>query len=657
MIALLGLAQIPLGLTLYGSPLVLFVLYALAVFALLVTYFILTHLRERRGGNDYDSRYSYGTGSVVENRRARRDEGRTEGRTGTIVKGAIAGAGLYALADRFRRRKSQSRLDPVGAPDVGPGGGPEVVGHGRHSSSYIEDEKYSDYSRDHGGDGVWEDRLLRIAAPIGAAGLVTRFFDRRYRDRDSDGGEYGPPLAGATAIHEGRHGEGRLPPGGPIPLSQPLQENRLPLNQPFPDGQHPLNQPFPRGQRPHDQPLPIGQRPPNRPSSDLTYSSYQSASGEPRRGHGLRDGIATLGVLGLARSIFNRRRGRNQDQQLAEEQDARVHGGHLAGDGRPARHHRPGSSSISSDATSLTGINRPHHGNGIPPIPAGAYPTGAAGAAIATHERDRNRNEELPLGGIPRNGQVAMPPIPPDPHGIFHADSSGSEVYIGDDGRNHWRHHAGRDAAAAGIAGGAMGLAAAEAAKASSSRRDSRDRRQSASGGIPSVASPPVSVKVKMHEDGRHVTLRRLPEAEAAAQREAREARRRSQERSGRRRGDSASSLSGTEGSGDRFRRNQFQERQQAEAMRIESERLAAARAQAQYQKTAINVPAPPPVQESSSNLRPPRTASIGSPGTYDGNTTEASADYANNRRRRRAERAQAKQAREAKGGKTVEFE
>jgi hypothetical protein len=35
--------------------------------------------------------------------------------------------------------------------------------------------------------------------------------------------------------------------------------------------------------------------------------------------------------------------------------------------------------------------------------------------------------------------------------------------------------------------------------------------------------SPPVSVKVKMHEDcDRHVTLRRLKEQEAAAEREAR---------------------------------------------------------------------------------------------------------------------------------------
>lgn len=656
MIALLGLAQIPLGLTLYGSPLALFVLYALAVFALLVTYFILTHVRERRLGNDYDSRYSYGTGSVVEDRRSRRDERRSGGRTGNVIKGAIAGAGIYALANRFRRRSSKNRVDRADASGVGPGGGPQMVGHGRHSSSYVEDEKFSDYSRDYGGDGVWEDRLLRIAAPIGAAALVTRFFDRRYRDRESDVEEYGPPLGGNPAVNEGRREDGRLPPGGPIPLNRPLPENRHPLNQPFPNGQHPPNEPFSYGQRPSNQPIQVSQRPLHRRPSLETSSDYESASGEPRKGQGLRDGIATLGVFGLARSIFNRRRGRNQDQPLAVEQDARTHGGNLTGDGRPTRHHRPGSSSISSDTTSLTGMNHPHHVGGIPPIPAGSYPAGAAGPAVATQERDRNRNEELPLGGIPRNGQVTMPPIPSDPHGIFHADSSGSEVFIGEDGRNHWRHHPGRDAVAGGIAGGAVGLAAAEAAEASSSRRDQRDRRQSAGGGVPSVASP-VSIKVKMHDDNRHVTLRRLPEAEAAAERQAREARRRSQERSGRRRGDSASSLSGTEGSGDRFRRQQFQERQQAEAMRIESERLAAARAQARNQNAAMNVPAPPPVPESSSNLRPPRTASIGSPGTYDGNTTEASADYANNRRRRRAERAQAKQAREAKGGKTVEFE
>ena len=649
MIALLGLAQIPLGLTLYGSPLALFVLYALAVFVLLVIYFILTYLRERRGGTDYDSRYSYGTGSSVEQRRPS-GQSHKSGRSGNLIKGALAGAGLYALVNRFRRRP-KDRDD-----------GPEVVGSRRHSGSFIEDEKYSQYS---GRSGIWEDRLLRIAAPIGAAGLVTRFFDRRYRDRDSDIGDYRPPPSGATPTNDARFSASRPAPGGAIPINQALPSVQHPLNQPSPSVQH---------------------HPPPPPSS-LSYTSVESASRQDRRGHGLRDGLATLGVVGLAKNIFNRRRDRKEDQRLADEQEARMHGQHFTGDGRPPRHHQPGESTLSTDTSSIGG--HPQTTHGAPPVTAVVYP---ARPSQTGHGRDQSRVEELPLGGVPRYGAVPMPNIPPDPQGLFHPDSSGSEAYIGDDGRNHWRHHAGRDAASAGIAGGATGLAAAEASSrrqdrhdgaadigateasssrrnrqdevtniaatdATSRRRDRRDRRQSTSAGDDSAATPPtpVSVKVKMHNGGRAVTLRRLPEAEAAAEREAR----RLSRNQGRRRGDSVSSLSGTDGSGERFRRNQFQDRQQAEAMRIESERLAAARNQTlvQPQNQPVNVPPPPPIFESSIGARPGALGSVGSPqGTYDGNTTEASADYANNRRRRRAERGQ-KQAREARAGKTVEFE
>lgn len=664
MIALLGLAQIPLGLTLYGSPLALFVLYALAVFLLLVIYFLLTHRQDRkgRGGSDYDSRYSYGSGSVVEDRRRRRSSGAFGG---NVFKGAIAALGLYWLLDRIKKRRSTNQAD-----------GQEVVGSRRHSGSYVEDEKYSYYGPGSDRGPNWEDRLLRIAAPIGLAGLIARYLDRRHKDRDSDVGSYGPPLGGAAPInnmYDGRYDgpAGLPPPGAPIPPG-------LPPGQPRPENQHPLNQPLPPPGRP-----PV--RRPGSVSSSYTSSSYESASGQPRRNHGLRDGLATLGALGLARSIWNKRKGGKEDQRLEQEQEARAHGNRLTGDGRPPRIHPPGESSLSTDTSSIGG--HPAKGHGIPPVPAGVYPAAAAaGTAPPGNRRDRTTVEELPLGGVPRTGQVQMPDIPPDRHGgLFHGDSSGSEVYIGEDGRNHWRHHAGHDATAAA---GAAGLAAAgignrrrrshsrqgsqvssPAAEASSRRRDRSTRRQSASGGEESRAdSTPVSVKVKMHNDGRHVTLRRLPEAEAAAEREARHQRAHN-DPSGqqqRRRGDSVSSLSGTNGSTDRFRRTQLAERQQAEAMRIESERLAAAKAQAQAQSNPNTypnvplpaaVPAPPPIPESSSNLRPPTGAgSVGSPpsGTYDGNTTEASADYANNRRRRRAERAQAKQAREAR---RVEFE
>ena len=609
---------------------------------------MLEYLRGRRIGNDYDSRYSYGTGSVVDQGTPQRKSSRTK----RLAEGAIAGAGIYALVNRFRRRSSAGREDR-----------PEVVGsrrHSRHSGSYVEDEKYSDYSRDSRG-GIWEDRLFKIAAPLGLAGAAAWFARRRHRDRSSDQGDYRPPLGGQVPTNSGHDGQGHPPPGGPIPLNQPLPTN-----------QHPLNQLPPSGL-----PLP-GQRPPSHRHSSLTYSesSYDSASNQRRTGHGFRDGLATLGALGLARSIWNRRKERKEDRRLADEQESRIHDQHFTGDGRPPRHRPPigAESTLSGDTGSSIGHLHPHTAHGIPPIPAGTLPGGATVAgANAFPGGGRNTVEELPLGGVARNGHVAMPEMPPERPELFHENSSGSEVFIGSDGRNHWRHHAGRDAAAAGLAGAAAGGIAAHeignrrrsrdphesplsTAEAGSSRRDRQDRRASASG--EDSGGTPVSVKVKMHQDGRHVTLRRLPEEEAAAEREAR---RRSREQAGRHRADSASSLSGTDGSTQRFRRNQTLERQNAEAMRIESERLREARAQAQAQSNPNappNVPAPPPIPETPpSALRPgqgPPISSVGSPGTYDGNTTEASADWADNRRRRRAERSQARQAKEAK---KVEFE
>ncbi|KAL8717683.1 MAG: hypothetical protein Q9225_005091 [Loekoesia sp. 1 TL-2023] len=601
-IALLGIAQVALGLTLYGSPKALFVLYALAVFVLIVAYFILTYRDDKYGGTDYDDRYSYsyGSGSVVEDRRRR------SGGLSNLVKAGAAGAGIAALTNRLRNRsRSRDR------------GEPEVVGSRRHSIDDTVDEKYSQYGRDRGHEGGWRDRLLKVGAVAGAAGLAKRYFDRRRdRDRDSDVEEYGPPLGGATAIN-------------PDPME------RIEAGRPLPSNQHPLNHPLNH----------------RRSTSSMSYDSYISASQEGRS-HGLRNAVAGLGALGLARNIFKGRRERKEQKRLdamrEQERRDRANNRRLTGDGFPRRGDRRGSLTTSTVTSSTEG--RPHYDPGLPPpVPTGTFPlqAGAGGAAAAIHDQSRIRpgppppaNLPPPPGNVPPPPRdpvvepVSMPPIPPDPQGgLFHHESSASSA----DGRYHRRRRSGRNNAAAATAG----LAAGEA----SSRRD---RRHSASVGGGSPASPPVSVKLKMHSDGRHVTLRRLPEEEAAAERAAR---RKSRERHGRRRGDSASSLSGAGSGGERWRRTEALERQQAEQMRAESENLAAARHQAQNLQAPVPVPPPPPIPSSSTG--PPPTGSVSSPGNYD---TEASADYANNRRRRRAERAQARQARAAAGGNTVEF-
>ena len=630
MIALLGLAQIPLGLTLYGSPLVLFVLYALAAFALLVIYFLLEYVQERHYDSEYDSRYSYGTGSVVEERRR-------HSRTGDLLKAGAAGAGLAALANRLRNRsRSRDRVER-----------PEVVGSRRHSGSFIEDEKY--YEDEERGGG-WRDRLLKLGAVGGAAVAAKSFFDRRRnRDRDSDTGDYGPPL------------------GGEVPVNRRSSLSRINEGAPVPAGQHPLNQPLNQ---------PLNHR---RSTSSMTYSSYMSASQEGRN-HGVRDAVAGLGAFGLARNIFKKRRERKEqkrlDQQIERERLDRERNQRLTGDGTPRRQRRRGSVATSTDLTESTD---PFPGRGPilgnpRPMPAGVYPATAAPAIIPPPGAQASNLPPPPPHGINPTAsnpvmsgaapvqQASMPPIPPDPQGILHQNYSGSESSASNQQRP------GREAAAAALAGAAVGGLAAGGA----SRQRDRSRHQSGSGG--SVASPPVSVKVKMHSDGRHVTLRRLPDEEAAATREARR-----KDRSSRRRRGSGSDLSGTEGaSARRWRRTEALERQQqqqqeaAEQARQENERLLAQQQQQQQQQQQNQPPSqqylqppfpqPPPIPESSPpggrRLTTPGAGSVGSPGTDYGNTTDASAHYASTRKRRRAERAQDKAAREEgrAGGGKVEF-
>lgn len=194
------------------------------------------------------------------------------------------------------------------------------------------------------------------------------------------------------------------------------------------------------------------------------------------------------------------------------------------------------------------------------------------------------------------------------------------------------------------------------------------------------LESPPVSLKVKMHNDGRHVTLRRLTkEEEAVAQREARQ--RENRVSSGQRRRDSSiSSSSGGEyfGSGGvdkRWRRNKAPESAQANtaANAIGPPVInPAAGPSTVYPPPSPYNPAGPqlapnqgfdPQTWQAFNL-PPRPPTPGTLSAFHGPVTSVGTDssgateYVNNRRRRRAERAHARLARDIRRERenTVEF-
>jgi hypothetical protein len=285
------------------------------------------------------------------------------------------------------------------------------------------------------------------------------------------------------------------------------------------------------------------------------------------------------------------------------------------GDGFFPRRARPSDSMVSSDISSdLT-----------PRPPRGAGPL---------HGPSGLSTEPVVSGAVNNEPLEDIPPIPPA-HRPLSTSATPSDLE--------------------GIAGGAAGAALASSAGRHRRRRTSSSRRR----GDEHLSSPPVSVKVKMHNDGRHVTLRRLTEEE-----------RRRDRRNSRRRHTSVSSLSDAQGGNDRWRRlgeiesphtepvqgEQGTVTETAAAPNVSAITAPSASAPRPGPSTAsAPTPAPNPVPSLTASALPPPappsnlygTGSVASPGTYSG--TEAG-DYENNRRRRREERARARMARQQPG-------
>jgi hypothetical protein len=637
-IALLGIVQIALGLTLYGSPAFLFVLYTLFTFGLFLAYFILEWLAERRRGRRVDDGGSYYSDEVVEGR-----PHKERGGFGKLAAAGVAGVGLAALWNRRKRKESRGDHDVAGTEsDTGTG------------ASYISNDKYSYDSRtEHHG---WGRRILGIGALGGGLLAAKKFFGRK-NDSSSDVGPYRPPLGGNQSV--GSDTLSRIEEGRPPPTGQPMPP---PVGSPgYIRPTHPLANP----------PMTPGRR---ESGSSYDYASFVSGSPsrQDRRGHGFRNALAAGGAAFAVRSLFKNRKQKKEEERVERERRERLSAeriarmndvGRYTGDGvtppRPIRN-RVDSQSDSEFSGSVIDDRhqRPGMNSAIPIAGVGA----AAGAALA--ERDRLRppgtdpvintsqgrintasQQNMVYSGPPVTMPTDIPP-PPSSHRIDE-HSSGSELYTTASGRNRHRH---RDEAAAGLAGAALGAAATDATR----RRRSSNRNTDSAGS--QYQSPPVSVHIKAHNDGRHVTLRRLTEEEAAAEA--------ARQQAGapppipiagpstrRRRNSSFSSASDGEmlGTNRRYRRMEQIEAQQQQ------------QAQAQAEAAASGFPPPPLAPGGSTQILVPpppipdtAPSGVTSPGTEASSATE----YANNRRRRRAERAQARLAREGRagGGNTVEF-
>jgi hypothetical protein len=582
--------QVALGLDLYGSPKALFILYAVWGFLLLVTYFVLSYLNQPDLG--FDETGTYITDRTESTGRSHRDPG-----LGKLAAAGAAGAGLAALRRRSRSRSRRGHSESRSRPTV-----LSSRRSSRQSESYVTNEKYTeDGRRGH----TWKDRLFGAAAAGGGILAFKSLFNRNKKQATTESGSevsYSRPIGPSevTQTDLSRLEEGRAPASPANDRWRRAEEREA--AEAAPTTGSPLRNAGPRRSRA------------SMDSFDSRTSYSDEHDSRPNQSHTARNGIAALGVAGFLKYQWNKRRNRKEDarveevrqQDLEEEQIARADSQRrrYTGDGQvpPRRNRRPSTVLSDSDISGTTpALSRPN----IPPPPRSTTDLGTSvGPSI------------VPVAA---------------PIGVL--SESGSEEYTSPGGGRHHRHRASGSGA---LAGGA--------AMAGSSRRD--DSRKRSEG---SVASPPVSVKVKMHNDGRHVTLRRLNEEEAAAEREARRKDRQQKKRNG-----SASSLN--EFSNDRWRRNEALEAQQAAAPQppipMPEPFIPVSHPLPPGQTAAfshqIPLPPPPPIPAAAgSGMSSPQGTNIYDTGTDISN-------YDNNRKRRRAERAQVKQARQ--GGSRVEF-
>ncbi|KAL6712635.1 hypothetical protein ACN47E_000512 [Coniothyrium glycines] len=624
LIALLGLVQIPLGLTLYGSPLILFILFAVWTFVLLVLYFILSYRNQPEMG--FDDRTTYITERTASTRSRRSKRSRGPGLTALATAGA-AGAGLAALRRRSRSRsRSRSRLNDTTVLSSRPDSRSRI-NESQFTDSYLSDEKYA--ATDKKG-GTWKDKIFGAGVAAGGIFALKSLFSRNKKPPRTETGSdvsYSRPLGQSevTQTDLSRLEEGLAPTSPANRRNDWRRVEEREAAQAAAMGGSPMRH---------------GHRPARSGASMDSFDSRTSYSDEASRVRphsvGLKEGIATMGVLGFLKHSFSKRDKKKEDarveelkrQDIEEERIARMNSQRrkYTGDGAgpPRRSNRPPSTILSeSDLTGITpSVARPN----IPPPPLN--PTVSSAAPIR--------------------------PVGAENHGLL--SDSGSEAYFSGAGRQHRRHRTpGTSTVAAG--------AAATAATGSPSRRDDSRRR----GSRDDVSSPPVSVKVKMHNDGRHVTLRRLNEEEAAAEREARR-----KERQGRNRTGSMSSLGNLDN--DRWRRTEAKEAAQAQEMKQAGQIPPAPPMSGPSSAAPLRMPdavvsppppGPPPVFGQAPGHvplppPPPIPAAAGSvlsspPGTQVYGTETDLSNYDSNRRRRRAERAQAKQARMG-GGSRVEF-
>lgn len=500
---LLGVINVPLGLTLYGSPKWTFILYALWMAFLLVLYFVQQHkVYKHMEDREFHGRDERSEVTIEEKKK---------GGLGKFLGPLAAGAGAVFLAKKLGHRDDHSEYsDETSLTSRGDGHGH----HHRNDSYPVEDKREKK-------KGGMMTNLLSGAA-VAAAGIFASKYINKDKDKRRDHDEEYSAVGLESPRRNDRHSRPPQPAYSDYTESSVVEEIRrdhpprgaiLPAAAGAAIGtaaaagvERHRSRSRSRSHGRHDRPRtpPMSKAPGGRLDRRDSYSSYTetvspSARVEPSN-KGRNAIIGGLGLGWLGRKLSQRKDDREERRlneiRMREDEDRRASTNtKYTGTGRPAVGARRNTydsmteSDLTSDYTSVhLGPRRAETmplGGNMPPLNAGTR---------------LNPNDRL----NPNENTIPMPSVPPRDTYQEHLDDS----YLSR--RRNSRER--RDAeAAAGAAGAA--LAAAEADMRRQSRSNSR-YRSSSRGGAREGERMAAAVKVRVGDQD--VTVQRLTKDQQA---------------------------------------------------------------------------------------------------------------------------------------------
>ncbi|KAL6903077.1 hypothetical protein GGI43DRAFT_332480 [Trichoderma evansii] len=563
--ALLGIVQVPLGLTLYGSPKVLFILYAVWMGFLLAVYFVLNYRAEGHHERYIPAGRSE-AGTRITESEYYSDHREHEHSNLKWLGPLAAGAGIFALMRGRKkdhdddRSRARTRSPSMSRTSITRSRGPTVISS---RPSYFS-EKYSDLPAQRSGGGGLSKALGGAAAAFGVGKIFSNFMDRRnQRDEEYSAVSTETPhrnrsVRAATVSEFNSEYTDDVSTIPPSRAPAPTQTTSA-YGGPRSPRRSNVRSSISRGDM----------------MDESEYSSYVSPSrrphDEPSGGGGFAKGVlGALGVGWFAKKFADRRAKKEEEDRLREEEEMRS-GTQFSRYSNteyqsPIRRdsHRPPQRRSTVTGTEYSDMTESSFDTQteLSTMPPKGPRNTAAGVRPSTSALI---SDEM---SPPRRGErLSMPAMPSDPHGVLHRAGSESDITSLADrpqGRHPSRRQMDSERAAAEAAARASSLAA---------------REQRGRGGSSQTSGP-----VRPRDDKEQVRLRKVTEEETLAQ-------------TSRGRRNSQSSLSALESptKNRRYRRDDSKRRAESAAeSRVESSRVGNSRVQDEASRLGpLNPPGP----------------------------------------------------------------